>query len=195
MSREINCKAILDSSEIRVKAALGQTVVEYVGESTLVEHSIHLELEDGTGIDIPLFYDDDIISAAVTTYTPAVYDGKIVESASLDGETWYTKPTEIWTTLFDSIGHVLGNEGEAGYLWLADLGDIYIEKDSVWRITWNGTEYRCTSHFMSQFNSYVVGGDDEPFVFYNAGWGAWIGDTPVLAGGSIQLKVEYLTNQ
>lgn len=197
MSREIYCRAVLDSGEIHAKATLGQTVVEYVGESTVATHSIHLVLEDGTEIDIPLFYDDEVISAAITEYIPAEYDGKTVESAALDGVVWYTRPVGVWVTLIDRNVDFYPS-GKGSYSWMSDMGAVEIISGDTYRITFNGTAYESVSHEWrnSEWSTVAVIGDELqetiPIRIYRYAEEAWIGDITNPAGGTYPLKVEHL---
>lgn len=65
----------------------GTTAVITAGAGT--EHVIHLEFADTTDTDINVYYDDALLTAMITSYTPVTYGGKTVTLAQLDGVTWY----------------------------------------------------------------------------------------------------------
>lgn len=85
------------------------------------------------------------------------------------------------------------------YFWIGEMADVYATVGSVWRITIDNVEYRCTA--IAEDDMIYVGnpkysgktdnGSDAPFSFYNAGWGAWVGDTelPVV---SHSIKIEQM---
>ena len=61
------------------------------GGPSATAHSIYLEFSDGTDATIPVYYDDAVIGAMITAYTPATYGGKTVTLALLDGVPWYER--------------------------------------------------------------------------------------------------------
>lgn len=112
-------------------------------------------------------------------------------------------PVEEWETLFESSSVGVNNDTPYNYIWLSSMSDVYPTVDSVWRITVNGTESRLTAYSMTITNVGSVvcvgnplysGGTDDgsgfKINFYNAGWGAWTGDTEL--SGTILLKIERL---
>lgn len=177
------------------------------GTPSATQHTILFEFEDTTSESITAYYDSTFISDAITATTPTEYGGKTVNSASLDSVVWYTKPTETWETLFD--GNITWEHEENGdypYCWISNLGSTPITVGSVWRVTYNNTEYRCTAKTVSLNGSnYIVfgnpvwsGGTDDgsgvPFVFIDyTVYGAWSGglDVPNVAS-SYYFKIERL---
>lgn len=67
-----------------------------IGFSTPTEHTIHLEFSDTTSTDINVYYDNSLISNAITNYKPNnwTYNNKTVSLAQLDNVTYY-EPTGI----------------------------------------------------------------------------------------------------
>lgn len=59
------------------------------GGPSATRHVIHFGFSDGTSSDIYVFYDDALISNAITASKPATHGGKLVTLAQLDGVTWY----------------------------------------------------------------------------------------------------------
>lgn len=113
-----------------------------------------------------------------------------------------TPPSETWETVYNNTPTV-NNDTPYNYFWLSSLSDVYPTVGSVWRITANNNEYRCTAYSMSVSGAGAVvcvgnpkysGGTDDgsgvTFNFYNAGWGAWTGDTEL--SGTVSLKIEQL---
>ena len=79
-------------------------------------HTIHLEFTDSTDTDIDVYYDDALISTMITAYEPTTYGQKTVDSASLDGVTWYEYSNiPLNTQLIDYTkilaDYVLDNDG------------------------------------------------------------------------------------
>lgn len=165
------------------------------------QHTIHLEFSDSSDTDIDVYYDDSLIGTMITSYDPSTwtYGSKTVTIADLDGVEWYNK-TVTWTTLFDGTTNS-NADSPYNYFWISDLSDVYPTDGSAWRITLDSTEYLCTGVTATTPNGNQVcvgnpkysGGTDNgssaPFSFYNAGWGAWVGDTEVSAG-SHTIKIE-----
>lgn len=179
------------------------------GSPSQTQHTILFEFEDTTSASITAYYDSAFISDAITATTPTEYGGKTVQEASLDGTTWYVKPSETWETLFD--GDVSWEQEENGshpYCWISTLGSTPITVGSVWRVTYNNTEYRCTGKTVSVggSNYNVFGnpvwsggtddGSDVPFVFIDyTRYGAWSGglDVPNV-GSTYYFKIERLAS-
>ena len=116
-----------------------------------------------------------------------------------------SEPVEEWETVYSNTSSV-NEDTPYNYFWLSSMSDIYPTEGSVWRITVDSTEYRCTAYSMNISNvgnvvcvgnpKYSGGTDDEsgaPFNFYNAGWGAWAGDTEL--SGAVPLKIEQLVTE
>ena len=123
------------------------------GSSTpsATSHTIHFEFADETDTTITTYYDSSFISDAITATTPTTYDSKTVTLAQLDGVTWYEyNSSETWETVFDgNIQWMHEDNGDYPYCWLSTLGSIPITVGSVWRVTYNNTEYRCTGKTVS----------------------------------------------
>lgn len=166
------------------------------------QHEIYFEFTDETDITIPVYYDDAYISTMITGYIPETYGQKIVNSASLDGVTWYTKPTVTWETLYEVTNKSPNADTPYNYFWLNEqsFGDVYPTEGSVWRITIDSNVYTITAHYLTQVNAVAVGnplysggtddGSGVPFNLYNVGWGAWVGDTDIPTIGHY-IKIEH----
>lgn len=172
------------------------------------KHTIHFDFSDETDTDIDVYYDDALLATMIQDYTPATYGQKTVILAQLDGVTWYSfDPTERWETLYENNSTQYIPESDTTvppYCWISSLSDVYPTVDSVWRITFNGTEYRCTA--VVDGSAIIVGnpyygpnhtdvGSEVPFAFFNAGWGAWTGAAelqPYSVNHSVPLKIERL---
>lgn len=171
------------------------------------QHTILFEFEDTTSASITAYYDSAFISDAITATTPTSYNNKTVERALLDGTAWYIKPSETWETLLE--GNITWNKDDNGdypFCWIPSLGSIPITVGSVWRVTYNNTEYRCTGRTASvggqNFNIFGnpvwVGDADDgssvPFVFIDyTRYNAWSGglDVPNV-NSSYYFKIERL---
>lgn len=165
-------------------------------------HTIYFEFSDSTDTTITGYWDDSFISDAITATTPT-YGSKTVSLAQLDGVTWYERSAETWETVFD--GSKTPNSGTPyNYLWFDSLSDIYPTVGSTWKVTIDGTSYTCTAYAMTVASAGNVvcfgnpkysGGTDDgssiPANFYNAGWGALVGDTE-LAAVDHAIKIERL---
>lgn len=177
------------------------------GGPSATQHTIYFEFTDETDTTITAYYDSTFISDAITATTPTTYGGKTVDSASLDGVAWYTRPTETWETLYEdnSLQYNADQSANYPYCWISSLSDVYPTVGSVWRITFNGTEYRCTAKNASMEGSTVIvignpkwsdeadDGSDVPCNFSNQGWGAWSGgaDLPNVSQ-TVPVKIERL---
>lgn len=165
------------------------------------EHIIHFDFEDGTDVDISVYYDSTFVSSAITATTPTTYDSKTVESASLDGVAWYVKSTETWETVWNnSVNYYPDDNADYPYCWISDLGETTIPVGSTWRVTFDGVEYRLTG-FMYENNGWignpkwgggVDNGVDVPFGFWITPWGAWSGSANVADVSSHMVKIERL---
>ena len=175
------------------------------GGGGATQHVIHLEFSDSTDTDIDVYYDDAVLGTIITEYQPSTwtYSSKTVVLAQLDNVTWYNK-TVSWTTLFSGTANA-NADSPYNYFWIANLSNVYPTAGSNWRITIDNTEYLCAAITATISNGDMVcvgnpkysGGTDNgnsaPFNFYNAGWGAWVGDTE-LASGSHSVKIEQATS-
>lgn len=115
-------------------------------------------------------------------------------------------PSETWETLYEVSNKAPIADSPYNYLWLNEnsLGDVYPTVGSVWRITIGADVYRCTAYnnstigYVAVGNSKYSGGTDDgsgvPFNLYNAGWGAWVGDTELTAGVGLYIKIERLVS-
>ena len=163
-------------------------------------HTIYFEFSDETNTTITAYYDSSFISDAITATTPTEYGGKTVDSASLDGVAWYTKPVGSWETLFEN-NTSLEADDPYPYFWIQELRDVEIPLGSVWRITFDGTPYVCTvTQTIGDYggcigNPLYSGGADDgsdvPLGLYHTPWGAWSGAADASAG-SHTLKIERL---
>lgn len=154
------------------------------------QHTILFEFTDKTTQSITGYWDSSFISDAITATTPTSYGGKTVESASLDGVAWYEyDPSETWETLYDgNTKWFREDNGNYPYCWISDLGSTPITVGSVYRVTYDNVEYRCTAKTASlSGTTYTVfgntvwasGTDDGsgvPFVFIDyIQYSAWSG--------------------
>lgn len=162
-----------------------------IGVITPTQHTIHLEFSDSTDTTITAYYDSTFISDVITATTPTTYGQKTVTLAQLDGVTWYEyDPSETWETILNTttVNYYEDSNITYPYCWIGSLSSVSITVGSVWRITYEGTEYRCTAVTASVpnvGNTAVIGnpkysgatddGTEVPFSFVNAGWGAWTG--------------------
>ena len=184
------------------------------GTPSATAHTIYFEFSDNTNTTITAYYDSTFISDAIAATTPTTYGNKTVTLAQLDNVTWYTRPTETWETVYENNAMSYTPESDTSrppYCWISSLSDIYPEVGSVWRITFNNVEYRCTAQSVS-INGYtfvtignplyieaggVYGNDDGsgvPFGFYNSGYGAWTGaaDLSKTTQSYASVKIERL---
>lgn len=168
------------------------------GTPSQTQHTILFEFTDETSTSITAYYDSTFISDAITATEPTTYGGKTVDSASLDGVAWYTKPVGTWETLYDGNGN-LEADTPYPYFWISELGGTVIPQNSVWRVTFDGTSYVCTATRTLENMGYYIGnagyggGSDDgtpvPLCLYNTPWGAWSGGADASAG-SHTLKIE-----
>ena len=175
------------------------------GSPSATQHTIYFEFTDSTDTTINAWYDSSFISDAITATEPTTYGQKTVDSASLDGVAWYTRPTEQWETLLNGNLHV--NTGNPyGGVWASDLGSVSIALGSVWRVTIdNGTPYTVTATANGIYgspNQNIIGnplfmggtddGSDVPFAFEQNPWGAWTGgtDTSITQDVDHHFKIE-----
>ena len=123
------------------------------GSPSATQHTIYFEFTDSTDATINAWYDSSFISDAITATEPITYGQKTVDSASLDGVAWYTRPTEQWETVLNGTLHV--NTGNPyGGVWASELGSVSIALGSVWRVTIdNGTPYTVTATANGVFGS------------------------------------------
>ena len=155
---------------------------------SVTQHTIHLEFTDETTINIPIYYDDSFISNTITSTTPNQYGQKTVALASLDGTSWYVRPTETWEVIFngniDFYQETSASENPVyPYCWITSLAEVEMPVDSIWRVTFNGTEYRLVGKTLNNRTyignpKYLSEADDDsgvPFIFMPTVYGAWTG--------------------
>lgn len=168
------------------------------GTPSATQHTILFEFEDSTTSTLTVYFDSSFISSAITATTPTEYGGKTVDSASLDGVAWYTRPAGAWETIYDDNASLEADDPYP-YFWVSSLADVVIPQNSVWRITFDGTEYICTATQTLESFGYVIGnpvysgGTDDgtpvPLCLFHTSWGAWSGGADASAG-SHTLKIE-----
>lgn len=168
------------------------------GTPSATQHTILFEFEDTTTATITAYYDSTFISDAIRATVPTSYGGKTVQEASLDGVTWHTNPVGSWETIYDGNGN-LEADTPYPYFWISELSDVVIPQNSVWRITFDGTEYICTATQTLDSFGYVIGnpvysggaddGTPVPLCLFRTSWGAWSGGADASAG-SHTLKIE-----
>jgi len=177
------------------------------GTPSATQHTILFEFTDETSTTITAYYDSSFISDAIRATTPTEYGGKTVDSASLDGVAWYTRPTGTWETVYDgNIQWAHEDSGDYPYCWISSLSNTPIVVGSVWRVTYNNTEYRCTGKTVSlngkNYNLFgnpvwsggTDDGSDVPFAFIDyTNYSAWTGglNAPNVAS-SYYFKIERL---
>ena len=177
------------------------------GGGGATQHTIHLEFSDSTDTDIDVYYDDSLIGTMITAYEPSTwtYGNKTVYVAELDGVEWYnaTPSPETWETIYtnNALDYIQDSQEPYPYCWISSLSNVSIAAGSVWRITYEGTPYRCTAKTVGQYviigNPKWSGGSDDgsgvPFSFLNPGWGAWTGsiDAPNVSTTK-SVKIERL---
>lgn len=160
------------------------------GTPSATAHTIYFEFSDGTDTTITAYWDGTFISDAIRATTPKTYGNKTVTLAQLDGVTWYSfDHTERWETMFDGdINWMHEDNWDYPYCWISSLGNTPITVGSVWRITYDDTEYRCTaksislngSNYKCIGNPVWSGSTDDgsgvPFVLIDyTRYGAWSG--------------------
>lgn len=159
------------------------------GGGGATQHTIHLEFTDTTDTDIDVYYDDSLIGTMITAYEPSgdwTYSSKTVDSAALDNVTWYQRPTETWETVYNGNSVQFNAEANAySYCWIPELSNVTIAAGSVWRVTYDGVQYRLTATTQSGYgflgNPKYVGGTDDgsgvPFDLIDyTQYGAWTGN-------------------
>lgn len=165
------------------------------GTPSATAHTIEFELSDNTDATITAYWDDSAFSDTLRTTKPTTYNGKTIDSASLDGTEWYNRFS--YTTVYEGTP-AFYTDGTPYYLWIAELASVQIPTGSVWRVTINGTEYICTAQNSSAGviigNPKHIGGTDDgtdmPCAFYNYNSQGWSGDTITLAPGNYTVKIE-----
>ena len=170
-------------------------------------HTLYFEYTDSTNETVYAYYDDPLIGPAITATTPTTHNNKTVTLAQLDGTTWYsyTPQTETWETLYNNNATQYSPDPTESYpyCWISDLSGVYPTAGSEWRITFNGTTYRCTAVVISnvpiignpKFASGTDDGSNVPFAFANQGWGAWSGQADLPnTDQTVPVKIERLVS-
>lgn len=173
---------------------------------TATQHTIHLEFTDSTDTDIPVYYNDSLLDTIITAYEPStwIYDNKTVLSAALDNTTWYDVSITYETLFNDTINYFPESNGDYPYCWISYLGDVVIPLGSIWRVTFNGTEYVLTAKYasISGVNAVIIGnpywgegtddGSGVPFYFVAyTSYGAWTGNADLSnTGATASVKIE-----
>jgi len=159
-------------------------------------HTLYFEYEDESTETVYAYYDDALISSAITATTPTTRSSKTVTSAQLDGVEWYSytptpTPSGDWTTIYDGSITVSNREFS-----LTSITDTFTLND-VWRVTLDGTAYTFTVQHADSYDTNYIGNitiisdwasSGDPIVCYNIA-GYIMGNT-YLADGSHTLKLE-----
>ena len=145
------------------------------GSPSATQHTISLEFSDGTDVDIPVYYNDSLIGTMITNYAPNPwsYNSKNVLQASLDNVIWLDR-SMTWETLLDTtdIGWFQSDNGTSDvypYCWITSLGDVTPSIGSVWRVTYDGTQYIITAK--------AVTGPNTGSITVGIGNPKWLGGT------------------
>ena len=150
--RTITATDISDTTAVASDVASGKYFYTAAGIKTqgtgsggggATEHTIHLELSDGTDVDIEVDYDDSLIATMITSYAPSgwTYGGKLVDTASLDNVKWFDRNaiplnTELvvlsdctdHTILDDGTGEILTPAQDPNAEWFMTSDYIYIDR-------------------------------------------------------------------
>ncbi len=197
---------ISDTTAVQSDVASGKSFYTASGQKVLgtasggdtpsqTQHTILFEFEDTTTTSITAYYDSTFISDAIKATVPTSYGGKTVQEASLDGYTWYIKPSEDWDVLYDGTFTPTQNS-PYNQIWIGTLGSLQPVVGEVYRVTIDGTVYNLTAH-ENDGQTYIGnplydwGTDDgsAPFCFFNSGYGGLQGGTE-LSATSHTLKIE-----
>lgn len=122
-------------------------------------HTLYFEYEDETTETVYAYYDDALIGPAITATTPTTHNSKAVTSAQLDGVEWYSytpdpgpTPGGDWTTVYDDTITTWGGESN-----IDSLAGGAFAANETYRITLDGTQYVCTTEFLSAYSIYYIG--------------------------------------
>lgn len=215
--RTITALDISDTTAVAADVAQGKYFYTAAGVKTAgtgsgggpsaTQHTIYFEFSDETDTTITAYYDSTFISDAITATEPTTYGSKTVESASLDGVAWYTRPTETWETLYnDDVRYMYESNGDYPFCWISELGSTPIIVGDVYRVTYNNVEYRCTAKNVSLNgstnavfgNPKWIGGTDDgsdvPLIFIDyTHYGAWTGQINLSnEDHTVPIKIEHL---
>lgn len=143
------------------------------------------------------------VAAGSATITVTTVDGGYTDTCTV---TVNSSGGATWETIFDS-NDVYVSTASPNYIYIPDF-NTPIEADTVYRVTWDGGTYTCTSQpYGNAWDGYALGnlsldsaGSDtgEPFMVYRASWdgGANIvllGATTTQGGQQIHVKIEKQT--
>lgn len=189
------------ASMSEVQNTYGTEIVVTSGSNStpsVPSHAIYWEFEDNTNLTETVYYPNSFVGNAITATTPTTYNNKTVTLAQLDGVTWYSytpTPSGNWTTVYD--GTVSGK----GFT-ISELNSLAFAPNETWRVTWDGTEYICSTVYGEPWGLYYIGdinlanggsgsADGEPFLLfnYNGSFGGY--DT---TEGTHTLKLERQVN-
>lgn len=189
MSNVVLWGAVYDTSYVDLPKSGGGTArfSEGGGSPSATQHTILFEFTDETTQSITGYWDSSFISDAITATEPTTIGQKTVDSASLDGVAWYTKPSEDWDVWFDD-SVTFGESSPYNNIWISSLGSLQPVVGEVYRVTVDGTVYNLTAHeddgrvYIGN-PKYDWGTDDgsAPFCLFNGGYGGLQGGTELSA--------------
>lgn len=146
-TKQINITQNGTTTEDVTNYASAQITVNVSGGGTpsATRHTLYFEYEDESTETVYAYYDDALISSAITATTPTTHNNKTVTSAQLDGVEWYsydpTSTIPLNTQLIDfrafANGYMIGNDGElVEQEWYAVTD--YTEIDHAMTFTYRG---------------------------------------------------------
>ena len=162
-------------------------------------HTLYFEYEDETTETVYAYYDDALISSAITATTPTTHNNKTVTSAQLDGVEWYSytptpgpTPGGDYTTLYDGSVTTFDDDGDNKFT-VPEMASVWASVGDIYRITINGTEYITQG---TTLNTVVAFGNVDffstqtgmPFIYYHLASAYWEGF--MRQAGTYTLKVE-----
>ena len=191
-----NQTRVLETAGTWLEDDITLTDVTSGGAPSQTQHTILFEFEDTTTTSITAYWDGTFITDAIKATVPTSYGGKTVQEASIDGYTWYIKPSEDWTVLFDG-SVTFSSDNPYNSIWFGALGDLQPAVGEVYRVTVDGTVYNLTAH-EDEGRIYIGnplydwGNDDgsgTPFCLFNGGYGSLQGWTE-LSATAHTIKIE-----
>lgn len=191
-----NQTRVLETAGTWMEDDITLTDVTSGGAPSQTQHTILFEFEDSTSASITAYWDGTFISDAIKATTPTSYGGKTVQEASIDGYTWYIKPSENWNILFDESSTF--QEGSPNNsIWIPSLANLHPAVGEVYRVTIDGTVYNLTAHedegVVYIGNPLYDWGTDDgsgvPFCLFNNNYGALQGWTE-LSAAEHTIKIE-----
>ena len=162
-------------------------------------HTLYFEYEDESTETEYAYYDDALISSAITATTPTTHNNKTVTSAQLDGVEWYSytptpgpTPGGDYTTLYDGSVTTFDDDGDNKFT-VPEMASVWASVGDIYRITINGTEYITQG---TTLNTVVAFGNVDffstqtgmPFIYYHLTSAYWEGF--MRQAGTYTLKVE-----